>query len=174
MDLSRIEAGRMDIDCEALDLVPLLEGACKTMGLMAQDKGGELSFRTDIESLVIDASETKCLEIINNLVSNAVRYTEQDFVQLSVVFRPDEELGAVAQIRVKDSGVGIPADQRHLFFQAFSQLGTESMCVGGNGLGLMLTARLVELHGGRIDVESEVGPEFIVAVPVSTPKSAAT
>jgi signal transduction histidine kinase len=107
---------------------------------------------------------------VTNLVSNAIKYTDCGSVTVSLREAQDPELGAVARVVVKDTGIGIRPEDRPRLFQQFTQLdASTTRRAGGTGLGLVISSNLVRLHGGRIDLESEPGrgSAFIVLLPLA-------
>ena len=159
LDYSKIEAGKLEIDAIEFNLGDCLGDTMKTLSLRAHQKGLELAF--EIEPNVPDAligDPGRLRQIILNLVGNAIKFTEQGEVVLSVQLMT--HVGDELQLRftVTDTGIGISAANQAAIFEAFKQAdGTMTRKYGGTGLGLTISSRLVELMGGRIWVESEVG-----------------
>src|ERR1700728_178437 len=159
LDYSKIEAGKLEIDEIEFNLGDCLGDTMKTLSLRAHQKGLELAF--EIEPNVPDAligDPGRLRQIILNLVGNAIKFTEQGEVVLSVQLMT--HVGDELQLRftVTDTGIGISAANQAAIFEAFKQAdGTMTRKYGGTGLGLTISSRLVELMGGRIWVESEVG-----------------
>ncbi|MGE0710529.1 MAG: ATP-binding protein [Planctomycetota bacterium] len=159
LDLSRIEAGRLEVVSEPLSLREVIEGAVQGLEVDAARKGLALEQRVspDVpEHLAGDAGRLR--QVLVNLLSNAIKFTEQGRVGLAVAV---EERGAdhvVLHARVDDTGIGIPPDELEGVFESFRQVeGTLSRRQGGSGLGLAIARRIVELLGGRIWLESEPG-----------------
>ncbi|MBW8271479.1 ATP-binding protein [Caldovatus aquaticus] len=159
LDLSKIEAGRLDLQQQEVALRPLLEG-CATL-LRPEVDRKRLDFRLDApEDLpeLVEGDPTRLRQLLLNLLSNAVKFTPAGGRVTLRVRRlappPAAEEGL--RIEVQDSGPGIPADKRHLLFMEFAQLGggTEA---AGTGLGLAISAQLVALMGGRIGCDSAPG-----------------
>jgi two-component system, sensor histidine kinase and response regulator len=159
LDYSKIEAGKLEIDAIEFNLGDCLGDTMKTLSLRAHQKGLELAF--EIEPDVPDAligDPGRLRQIILNLVGNAIKFTEHGEVVLSVQLMT--HVGDELQLRftVTDTGIGISAANQAAIFEAFKQAdGTMTRKYGGTGLGLTISSRLVELMGGRIWVESEVG-----------------
>jgi len=159
LDYSKIEAGKLEIDSIEFNLGDCLGDTMKTLSLRAHQKGLELAF--EIEPNVPDAlmgDPGRLRQIILNLVGNAIKFTEVGEVVLSV--QSMTHVGDELQLRftVTDTGIGISADNQAAIFEAFKQAdGTMTRKYGGTGLGLTISSRLVELMGGRIWVESELG-----------------
>jgi PAS domain S-box-containing protein len=161
LDLSKIEAGRMEL--ESIDFEPraLLEHLCKPMALSAYRKG--LTFGLQLTPAVPRAARGdpgRLRQVLVNLLGNAVKFTQRGEVVLAVDARSpsDEPDGWLLECAVRDSGIGIPADKQRLIFDAFAQADSSTTRrFGGTGLGLAITRRLVEAMGGEIVVESTPG-----------------
>jgi signal transduction histidine kinase/CheY-like chemotaxis protein len=163
LDLSKVEAGRMELEPAAVSLPGLLEYGLAMVRERAARHGIALSLDVAPEVGVIWADELKLKQVVLNLLSNAVKFTPDGG---SVDVRA-EIAGAEAQVIVHDSGIGIdPADHERIF-EAFQRGGREARSEG-TGLGLTLSKRIVELHGGRIWMTSRLGAgsTFGFAVPV--------
>ena len=153
LDLSKIEAGRMDLHPSECVLEGCIESVAAMIRPLAEDKG--LRVLTNIEeglpTCVVD--EGRIMQVLLNLGGNAVKFTEKGEVELGVR-KEEEELF----VWVRDTGIGIPSEKLEEIFTEFSQAGTLiAREQEGTGLGLSISKRIVELHGGEIGVESEVG-----------------
>ncbi|MFA4937968.1 ATP-binding protein [Brevundimonas sp.] len=163
LDLSRIEEGRLEIVPQAIDADALIHEVSETLRPLADSKG--LAFHVRSAGLGwVSADPVRLRQILFNLLSNAIKFTAEGQVALDVA---RTEAGVV--LRVSDTGRGIPADQIGQLFTRFAQI--EAAAVDrrdGAGLGLSIVATLVELLGGRIDVESEAGEgaTFVVTLPL--------
>ena len=158
LDLSKIESGRMELALENCSLGPLLKEVCvQCEPLLADGKQSlSLDLPTDNVNMYIDA--TKVRQVVTNLVSNAIKYSDEGPIEVSVQECTDPKLGPTAVIHVRDYGQGMTTEQRAQLFQPFTRLKTEaSKKAGGTGLGLTICAQYAEMHGGRIDVQSTVG-----------------
>jgi signal transduction histidine kinase/CheY-like chemotaxis protein len=159
LDFSKIEAGKLDLECVDFDLRDNLEATIKTFAMSAQEKG--LALVRDIRPEVparVQGDPTRLRQIITNLLGNAVKFTERGEVALEVRPGPEERDGVRLHFTVRDTGVGILPEKRELIFRAFEQADSSTTRrYGGTGLGLTISARLVEIMGGRIWVESEIG-----------------
>jgi len=154
LDLSKIEAGRMDLDIAEFDLRSALENAMTLVKERAQRHGIDLELEADEAIGVFRADERKFKQIMLNLLSNAVKFTPEGG-KISVRARPD---GNAVEIAVTDTGVGIAPDDQKIVFDEFKQVGRDyTKKAEGTGLGLALTKRFVELHGGTIRVDSTLG-----------------
>ena len=155
LDLSKIAAGRMELRLEPLELAALLQEAAGTVRAQLEARRHTLVIEPSADHLVVTADRGRLRQVLLNLLSNAIKFsTDGGRVTLSARV---EDSGAV-RVAVSDTGIGIaPADQRKLF-QEFVQVdASESRRYEGTGLGLALSKRLVELHGGSIGVDSELG-----------------
>ncbi|MBN2886398.1 MAG: response regulator [Chromatiaceae bacterium] len=185
LDLSKIEAGKLSLDCQDFDLRLLIEEVTELLALRAQDKGLELSHRLAAEVprwLRGDAARLR--QILVNLVNNAIKFTDTGEVRLLVSREPGRQHQARLRFEVLDTGIGIPAAAQAHLFEAFSQVDHgHQRHDGGTGPGLAISRQLVKLMGGRIGVESQAGrgsrfwftAEFATcpALPTSSPRAGA-
>jgi len=159
LDYSKIEAGKLDIEAIDFNLGDCLGDTMKTLSLRAHQKGLELAF--EIEPNVPDAlvgDPGRLRQIVLNLVGNAIKFTESGEVVLSVDLMTNMESDVQLRFTVKDTGIGIAPEKQAAIFAAFHQAdGSMTRKYGGTGLGLTISSRLVELMGGRIWVDSELG-----------------
>ena len=152
LDLAKIEAGRMELDLSQVALPELLRGAVSMHSERASRAGISLALRTEPAEIGITADERRVRQIVFNLLSNAVKFTPADG-RVDVSARIDD--GQV-EITVADTGLGIPAEDLETIFEEFEQ-SADGKQAEGTGLGLPLSRKLVELHGGRLWAESEPG-----------------
>ncbi|MFV3306778.1 response regulator [Pseudomonas sp. NY15181] len=181
LDLAKVEAGRMQLKLEPLNVQDMLAELDGSLRPMAEVKGLRLS--THVQAgvpRVIHSDRVRMHQILRNLLSNALKFTEQGEVDLSVELDPAAAIDEreVLCFVVRDTGVGIPEDQHERIFQAFQQIdGSTSRRFGGTGLGLAITRQLVLALDGTITLESVPGQgsRFSVRLPVavgaSQPKS---
>jgi signal transduction histidine kinase len=164
LDLSKVEAGRMDLELEEFSLPDALEHGLTMLRERASNHGITLGLTVDPGVDLIQADERKIKQVVFNLLSNAVKFTP-DGGQIDVSAHVD---GEDVLIAVRDTGVGISLEDQERLFEEFRQVGETSRQVEGTGLGLALSKRFVELHGGRIEVESDVGvgSTFTVHLPI--------
>src|ERR1035437_3522370 len=162
LDLSKIEAGKLELESIDFDVRDNLETAVKTFAIPAHQKGLELA--CDIHPDVpvrVTGDPTRLREVVMNLVGNGIKFTESGEVALEVGIDrtgPADEGAVALRFAVRDTGIGIPLEKQKLVFQAFAQAdGSTTRKHGGTGLGLTISARLVELMGGRMWLESEAG-----------------
>jgi PAS domain S-box-containing protein len=165
LDLSRIEAGREEVKIDPFRPIDVVESVTAAVRPLAEQKGIELGFNCDRGLPSVDSDPRKVRQILFNLLGNAVKFTEQGGVRVSVANAD----GRIA-FAVSDTGPGIPEDERDTIFDAFKQAQTrENSKPEGTGLGLSVSVRLAELLGGRIVLESEVekGSTFTLEIPTS-------
>jgi two-component system sensor histidine kinase/response regulator len=179
LDVSKVEAGRLVIDRAPFRLRETIEDAVKLMASRAHEKGLELTCRVrpDVPDAVIgDAGRLR--QVILNLIGNAIKFTETGHIDVDVVREAAGEGDVAVRFTVADTGIGIPQEQQWQIFGAFVQAdASTSRRFGGTGLGLTISAQLVELMGGRIWLTSEPGQgsQFHVALrfPLAGPAAAA-
>lgn len=176
LDFSKIETGNMTITDEPIDVRTLLEGIVDLFSAKASEKGLTLSCSIDSETVpaVIMGDSLRLRQVIVNLISNAIKFTHEGsiIVRVEGLRRKGTEEYTLA-FQVKDTGIGIPADQQHQLFTSFSQLHPSlNRQYGGTGLGLAISKKLVELMGGVIGVESSenVGSSFYFTIPTRSLK----
>ncbi len=159
LDFSKIEAGKLELDCADFDLHDLAEESVRAFALRASEKGIELILET--RSGVprwVHADAVRLRQVITNLVGNALKFTAAGEVCLRVDNESHSGEALRLQFTVSDTGIGISPEKQKLIFEAFSQGDTSTTRrYGGTGLGLTICARLVQMMGGRIWVESEPG-----------------
>lgn len=165
LDLSKIEAGRMEMRPETVWLSQMLSDLGNTLRPLAEQKG--LEFRVTLSDDCADAIETdrqRLEQVLKNLLSNAIKFTEQGEVALNVSVAPDHRI----RFEVRDTGIGIPEDQQQIVFEAFRQLDSAaSRKYSGTGLGLSISRELTRLLGGELQLVSQPGQgsTFTVIIP---------
>jgi len=153
LDLARIEAGRIEIRPQVVELQPLLQDCAALVRPLMGRRGIEFVMRAE-PGLAVRADGLRLRQVLLNLLSNAVKYNrEQGLVEVSV--RPSE--GGCVRVSVRDTGAGITSDQRDELFQPFNRLGAEATPVEGTGIGLVISQRLAAMMGGRLGVDSVPG-----------------
>ncbi|HEY6393476.1 MAG TPA: response regulator [Bryobacteraceae bacterium] len=169
LDLSKIEAGKMTLEKIPFDLRATFDDCIKAQQPKALENGVALNFEVSPEvPEQIVGDPLRISQILSNLVSNAVKFTEHGSTLVRVDSQCSESGEFFLQITVRDTGTGIPADKLPFIFDEFMQAdGSVSRRYGGTGLGLAITRRLVEIQGGRIRAESELdrGTTFYVTLP---------
>jgi signal transduction histidine kinase len=170
LDLSKIEAGKMELEELEFDLKALLTNLTESFRHKAKEKDLQIKLHIDknIPALLIGDS-VRISQIINNLMSNALKFTEEGYVQLTVRLAKTFEDSIEILFAVSDTGIGIENDRLQSIFENFSQAGKDiSRKYGGTGLGLAITKQLVELQGGSISAMSTpmVGSTFSFQIPL--------
>jgi signal transduction histidine kinase len=164
LDLSKIEAGRMELELTDFDLPQAIDNALILVRERAGRRGITLEHSVDERLGEIRGDERKIKQVLLNLLSNALKFTpEGGRVEVRA-----EMVDGTAEISVTDTGVGIDPEDQGAIFEEFRQVGTADKKAEGTGLGLTLCRKFVELHGGRIWVKSEVGvgSTFTFRIPV--------
>ena len=180
LDLSKVEAGRMDVNVSEVKLSDLRDFVERSFRAVAEDK--DLGFEIDVHGAnvppTIETDEQRLQQVIKNLLSNAFKFTSSGNVKLRIGLAEGRQFAsealsradAVLEFSVEDTGVGIPHDKLRLIFEAFQQAdGTTSRRYGGTGLGLSISREIARLLGGEIHVESAVdeGSRFTLFLPAS-------
>lgn len=169
LDMSKIEAGRLDMNYETIDIRAIFHDVEQTFSLQAMEKGIELRHVIDEnvpDYLIID--EIRLKQVLFNLISNAIKFTQEGYIEVSIMLIGDidtEKHTCNIQITVKDTGLGIPKDQQQGIFEAFVQRKNQkAKHFGGTGLGLAITKQLTHLMKGHITLESteNEGSSFII------------
>ena len=166
LDLSKVEAGRMELDLETFNVPAAIDNALTLIKERAGRHSIELQAAVDPEISEIKGDERKVKQILLNLLSNAVKFTPEGG-RITVAARPFESM---VEVSVTDTGIGIAPEDCEAVFEEFRQVGTDyTKKAEGTGLGLALTRKFVELHGGKIWVTSEVGKgsTFAFTLPIS-------
>lgn len=163
LDMAKIEAGRHELHLETLDLVDVIDSVERVITPLASKKN--IDFRTNFltEIPLFKADPEKIRRAIENLAGNAVKFTpEGGTVEIEVDYWPQSQ---EVVVRVKDTGIGIKKEEQALIFERFYQVdNSNSRRYRGTGLGLALAKELVEMHGGRIELESEPGKGSVFTV----------
>ena len=164
LDLSKIESGKMDLHYEKVTTSELSKDMKGLFGAVANEKKIEFVIEDNFQG-AFESDKTKISQVLKNFLSNAFKFTKEGYVKL--VFEKAD--AKHIKISVQDSGIGIPQDKLEMVFEAFKQVdGSISREYGGTGLGLSISKTIVDLMGGTITVESEVGKgsSFIVTLPI--------
>ena len=164
LDLSKIEAGRMELELTDFDLPTAIDNALMLVRERAGRRSMALHTSIDNELGLIQADERKIRQVVLNLLSNAIKFTPEGG-RIEVRAVPKD--GCV-EVSVSDTGVGIAPEDQEAVFEEFRQVGTAEKKAEGTGLGLTLCRKFIELHGGRIRVKSQVGEgsTFSFTIPV--------
>ncbi len=166
LDLSKVEAGRMELELATFDVPSAIDNALTLIKERAGRHGIQLQAEVDSGITEIKGDERKFKQILLNLLSNAVKFTPEGG-RITVAARP---VDSMVEVSVTDTGIGIAPDDCEAVFEEFRQVGTDyTKKAEGTGLGLALTRKFVELHGGKIWVTSEVGKgsTFAFTLPVA-------
>jgi signal transduction histidine kinase/DNA-binding response OmpR family regulator len=164
LDVEKLESGKFQLLKEPQDLKSILRECRESLLLLAHQKGLELRLRIPDRIASVLGERARLVQIFNNLISNAIKYTTTGFVEIEIVPK-----GYAVLVRIRDSGIGMTPDEQNKLFQKFyrTDAGLASK-EKGTGLGLLITRGLVEAHGGTISVESGAGKGsvFTVSLPV--------
>ena len=153
LDLSKVEAGQMDLQRSLFSIRSVLEEGMSLMRERATRQGVAVRLQTDPDVLLVESDARRFKQVLLNLLSNAVKFTGEGG---EIVVRAELD-GSFVRISVRDTGPGIPNEDRERIFESFQQGGRDASRHEGTGLGLTLSRRIVELLGGRLWLESEVG-----------------
>lgn len=166
LDISRVTLGKLRLVEARVDVEQVIASAVETTRTALQDSGVELVRHTSPHPLIVQGDATRLVQVISNLLSNAAKYTPRGGRVTVTATRGDDQL----ELRVADTGVGIAADQLDAIFEMFVQLGQSvDRAKGGLGIGLTFARRLIELHGGTLEAQSEGdgrGSVFVVRLPL--------
>jgi signal transduction histidine kinase len=165
LDTARIEAGRIRLEIEPIQVTSIVGEVCDSLAETIRERGLELTVEADPDVPTVQADRNRLIQILMNLLSNAYRYTPSGgSITVSVRLTDDAVLVAVA-----DSGIGIAPEDQERIFERFHRVDNEIVNrQTGTGLGLTIARSLVELHGGRLWLESEfgVGSTFFFTLPI--------
>ncbi len=167
LDLAKIENRKMHLHKQRFDLIRLAEDLADSFRLSAADKKIELRTHFSAPELPVYADEAKISRVLINFLTNALKYVEKGFIELRILLHSDKAV----EVSVVDSGIGIPAPFLPRVFSKFEQFAaTRSQRDLGTGLGLALSKEIIELHGGSVGVESELGKgsRFYFVLPMNT------
>lgn len=167
LDLSRISRGKMELRRRHVELTAIIHQALETCAPMAEAAGQKIIVDLPSQPIYLDADSARLVQVVTNLLSNACKFTSQPGQVMLII----EQQGDYAVIRVKDQGIGIPANLLSYIFEMFSQVDQSlERSQGGLGIGLTLAKQLVELHSGTIEAHSAgvgKGSEFVIRLPMS-------
>jgi signal transduction histidine kinase len=165
LDLSKVESGKMELHYENFYIHDLLKNVGNMVSFLAKKKNISFSVFTQPESLCVSADKVRMKQILYNLVSNAIKFTQEDgHVRIDAYKRDD-----MLEISVSDNGIGISEEEQKKLFMPFYQVHSDtSRHYDGTGLGLSLVKKFVEMHDGDIILESETGKgtKFTITVPL--------
>jgi signal transduction histidine kinase len=164
LDLSKMEAGELALNCEDYSLRSIIDIVVASTGSLAQAKHLALMAHVPDDLPKGFGDARRLTQVLLNIVGNAIKFTEQGTVEISAVAMDD-----IFEIAIRDTGPGIAPNDRTRIFDAFHQVdNSTTRSKGGTGLGLSISKRLIEMHGGTIVVESEVGvgSTFVLRMPI--------
>lgn len=170
LDLSKIEAGHMDIYIETFEINSFIKDVVAMIAPLITKNNNQLIVNCDAEIGSMDADLIKVRQSLFNLLSNACKFTEAGKIFLSVNRYESQQMSWI-RFEVKDSGIGMTPEQIHKLFQAFSQADSSTTRnYGGTGLGLTITKKFCQMMGGDVRVESEfgLGSTFSIELPITT------
>jgi CheY-like chemotaxis protein len=170
LNFTKVEAGKIELKINKVDIKKLVTETIALFEYPAIQKGIELKREIIPDDLKIYSDERIILQIMNNLVNNAIKYTKKGYIKLTID-EATKNNEAIMLIKVKDTGIGIPKEKQKLIWEEFRQVSEGiSRNYVGTGLGLTITKRFVEKLGGSIEIESEVdsGTTFTVSIPKNT------
>ena len=173
LDLSKIEAGKMELTFGDVDLREIVRGVMSTAAGLVKDKPIELAAEVPEDLGVLQADSIRVRQVLLNLVSNAAKFTDQGRIDVVVTRLDDVDPGEIL-VSVSDTGPGIAPEDQAKLFEPFSQVdASPTRKTGGTGLGLSICRHLVELHGGTIWVDSQPGrgSTFFFTLPVRQPEA---
>jgi signal transduction histidine kinase/ActR/RegA family two-component response regulator len=159
LDFSKVDAGKLEMESIEFDLRDLLSQCAKTFARKAAENGVNLTcvIRPEVPDFVL-GDPTRLRQVVVNLLGNALKFTPKGEIALQAQREPSASGQVLLHFSVRDTGVGIPAEKQHVIFAPFAQAdGSTTRKFGGTGLGLTISSRLVQLMGGAIWVESQVG-----------------
>ncbi len=164
LQFSSLENGEIRLDCEKFDLNDALRNQVNLNLNLAREKGVNIVFQSENDSIIIEADRLKMMQIINNLLTNAVKFSYEN----GIIYVRSERKDGVAEFSVRDEGIGIPEKFREKLFKPFSgksRPGTKGE--QGTGLGLAIVFNIVVAHNGDIEVisEEDKGSEFVISIP---------
>ena len=170
LDFSKFEAQKLELDERAFDIREEFGDFAETIAFRAQEKGVHVILdMKDVDTKMVVADSHRILQILNNLVSNAIKFTEKGYVLITVSLVKVDTSVARLKIVVQDTGIGIPQEKIEKLFDSFSQVDSSTTRkYGGTGLGLAIVKKLSEIMHGDVKVSSQVGKgsEFVVDIEV--------
>lgn len=169
LDLSKLESGKMKLEIEPADIVSLLKNRVASFDSLAEQNKISLEFYSKIEKLYLNIDKEKIEEVIDNLISNAFKFTPPNGKIILTIEKEKIEFSDDAIVTIKDTGIGIPEDKLpHIFDRFFQADSSSTKQFEGSGLGLAIVKELVEMHGGSISVKSELnlGTIFSIRLPI--------
>lgn len=153
LEISRLQAGKMKIEKNEVDLRDILSQITEDLRVLAEEKDLVLKYERNAKPVILETDSARMIQVLTNIITNAIKYTESGQVELECTQIPGE-----VTVRVKDTGMGISAEDQQKLFAPFTRVGgVDSTSIKGTGLGMWITKQLVALLGGSIGVESIKG-----------------
>ena len=178
LDLSKIEAGKMQLSFTDLDISEIVNSVMSTAVGLVKDKPIKLETNIEEDLPVVTADATRVRQVLLNFVSNSAKFTEEGYIRVSAFQTTSPDGIPELMVEVDDSGIGIAEEDQIKLFQAFSQVDdSPTRATGGTGLGLSISRSFIELHGGRIGIsrsEEGKGSTFFFTLPTVGPVEAGT
>lgn len=164
LDMSRIQSGNMDLWQEDIDIMELAQSAVNKYSIMAEDKNIQLSVMGAKESFYVWADRRRMEQVFHNLVSNAIAHTNSGNVDIVLTEKKN-----VLRVDIRDTGVGIPADQIEHIWDRYYKINSSNRAIGGSGIGLSITKAIFEAHDIKFGVESTPGrgSDFYFEIPIT-------
>ena len=159
LDFSKIEAGKLELDNIDFDLCVTVESSFNLFAVKADKSGLSFSYFIDPEvPSILNGDPGRLRQVINNFISNAVKFTEKGEVVVNVTLTEETDSDAIVRFAVQDTGIGVPANRKDHLFRSFTQVDTSTTRkYGGTGLGLAISKQIAEMMGGQVGLESEEG-----------------
>jgi signal transduction histidine kinase len=154
LDLAHLESGKTTLKVKSGDINQVIKSVGETQEAVARDKGLYLKMGLDAQVPVLPFDQDKIIQVLNNLISNAIKFTSSGGITISSIWRTDTH---EIEVRVEDTGHGIKKEDSPKLFEKFQQLGEAHQRCAGTGLGLAICKEIIRQHGGKINVESHVG-----------------
>lgn len=175
LDLSKLEAGKIKLESVPFSLTTLTRQVAESNAALHSEKPVSLllNFEPNLESLLFESDPIRIQQIVNNLISNAFKFTHEGSVSVSITTAKPHEKTPTIDITVTDTGIGIGQEKQELIFKEFTQAEADTAeKFGGSGLGLTISKKLVKLLGGKLELKSEVGSgsSFVFSIPLAISK----
>jgi CheY-like chemotaxis protein/two-component sensor histidine kinase len=176
LDLSKIEAGKMELQLDDVNVTDVINSAITTAAGLVKDRPIELIQKVPANLPTIRADEIRLSQVLINLISNAVKFTDKGSIIVEATLQTNSQNKPEILVTVKDTGIGIAPQDQIKLFQRFSQVDdSPTRKTGGTGLGLSISRSLIEMHGGKIGLlSSEVGVGSIFYFTIPAPESSQT
>jgi len=174
LDLSKIDAGKMELSFDEINIADIISSVMSTASGLIKDKPIKLVRNIQDDLPVVRADAIRVRQVLLNLLSNAAKFTDQGEINVDASVQPGPTGVSEILISVSDTGIGISEEDQAKLFQAFSQVdNSPTRKTGGTGLGLSISQQLIQMHGGRVGVHSEVnkGSTFFFTLPIYRSKA---